>query len=80
MRIVCFKLGLKKITPYFDLGTPIVIAVRKVPYPTSNPFTFLFRLVSCPNYTYEFGAWLSFTIMTQCLPGRVTSLAPQDES
>nr|KAF6482342.1 trans-2,3-enoyl-CoA reductase [Molossus molossus] len=27
---------------------------RKIPYPTKNPFTWLFLLVSCPNYTYEF--------------------------
>ncbi|XP_074995290.1 very-long-chain enoyl-CoA reductase isoform X2 [Calonectris borealis] len=26
---------------------------RKIPYPTRNPFTWLFLLVSCPNYTYE---------------------------
>lgn len=42
--------------------------VRKIPVPDSNPFTALFNFVSCPNYTYEFGAWLSFSIMTQCLP------------
>ncbi|KAF2347487.1 3-oxo-5-alpha-steroid 4-dehydrogenase C-terminal, partial [Trinorchestia longiramus] len=42
--------------------------VRRIPYPDSNPLTGLFSLVSCPNYTYETGAWLSFTVMTQCLP------------
>ncbi|XP_069554082.1 very-long-chain enoyl-CoA reductase [Brachyistius frenatus] len=42
--------------------------VRKFPMPTKNPFTWLFFFVSCPNYTYEVGAWVSFTIMTQCLP------------
>ena len=26
---------------------------RNIPYPTGNPFTFLFNFVSCPNYTYE---------------------------
>ncbi|KAF2347488.1 3-oxo-5-alpha-steroid 4-dehydrogenase C-terminal, partial [Trinorchestia longiramus] len=41
--------------------------VRRIPYPDSNPLTGLFSLVSCPNYTYETGAWLSFTVMTQCL-------------
>jgi len=41
---------------------------RKIPYPSSNPLTAMFHFVSCPNYTYEFGAWLSFTVMTQCLP------------
>ncbi|XP_031410622.1 very-long-chain enoyl-CoA reductase isoform X3 [Meleagris gallopavo] len=28
---------------------------RKIPYPTKNPFTWLFFFVSCPNYTYEWG-------------------------
>uniref|UniRef100_A0A8C2RHZ4 Very-long-chain enoyl-CoA reductase n=1 Tax=Capra hircus TaxID=9925 RepID=A0A8C2RHZ4_CAPHI len=42
---------------------------RKIPYPTKNPFTWLFLLVSCPNYTYEVGSWIGFAIMTQCLPG-----------
>jgi len=42
--------------------------VRKIPYPDGNPFTLLFNLVSCPNYTYEIGAWLSFGIMTSCAP------------
>ncbi len=49
--------------------------VRKIPFPTGNPFTILFSFVSCPNYTYEFGAWLSFSIMTQSLPAFIfTSL------
>uniref|UniRef100_A0A4W2GBG5 Trans-2,3-enoyl-CoA reductase n=1 Tax=Bos indicus x Bos taurus TaxID=30522 RepID=A0A4W2GBG5_BOBOX len=47
---------------------------RKIPYPTRNPFTWLFLLVSCPNYTYEVGSWIGFAIMTQCLPGE--PLAP----
>ncbi|CAL8324033.1 unnamed protein product [Boreogadus saida] len=42
--------------------------VRNFPTPTRNPFTWLFFFVSCPNYTYEVGAWLGFSIMTQCLP------------
>ncbi|KAL7850833.1 hypothetical protein AOLI_G00211890 [Acnodon oligacanthus] len=41
---------------------------RQTPYPTKNPFTWLFFFVSCPNYTYEVGAWLSFAVMTQCVP------------
>ncbi|CAD5113490.1 DgyrCDS2654 [Dimorphilus gyrociliatus] len=41
---------------------------RKIPYPTSNPFTILFNFVSCPNYTYEVGSWFFFTIMTQSIP------------
>lgn len=42
---------------------------RKIPLPTTNPFTSLFYFVSCPNYTYEIGSWIGFTIMTSCLPG-----------
>lgn len=26
---------------------------KKIPYPSKNPFTWIFWLVSCPNYTYE---------------------------
>nr|KAF6482341.1 trans-2,3-enoyl-CoA reductase [Molossus molossus] len=48
---------------------------RKIPYPTKNPFTWLFLLVSCPNYTYEMGSWIGFAIMTQCLPVALFSLA-----
>lgn len=40
---------------------------RKVPVPTGNPFTAMFSLVSCANYTYEIGSWICFTIMTQTL-------------
>ncbi|XP_006892031.1 PREDICTED: trans-2,3-enoyl-CoA reductase-like [Elephantulus edwardii] len=40
----------------------------RFPSPTYNPFTWMFTLVSCPNYTYEVGSWVSFTIMTQTLP------------
>lgn len=45
--------------------------VRKIPVATGNPFTILFNFVSCPNYTYEIGSWIGFTIMTQCLPGKI---------
>uniref|UniRef100_A0A3B4EDV5 Uncharacterized protein n=1 Tax=Pygocentrus nattereri TaxID=42514 RepID=A0A3B4EDV5_PYGNA len=41
---------------------------RRFPHPSKNPFTWLFFFVSCPNYTYEVGVWLSFSIMTQCVP------------
>lgn len=44
--------------------------VRKIPVPNNNILTHLFNYVSCPNYTYEFGAWLGFTMMTSCLPGK----------
>uniref|UniRef100_A0A1B6D543 very-long-chain enoyl-CoA reductase n=1 Tax=Clastoptera arizonana TaxID=38151 RepID=A0A1B6D543_9HEMI len=49
--------------------------VRKIPVATGNPFTKLFNFVSCPNYTYEFYSWLSFTVMTQCLPAGLFALA-----
>lgn len=48
---------------------PAGSTVRKIPVSTGNPFTVLFNLVSCPNYTYEIGSWIGFTIMTSCLPG-----------
>jgi len=49
--------------------------VRKIPYATSNPFTWLFKLVSCPNYTYEALAWFSFAGMTQCIPAALFAIA-----
>ena len=49
--------------------------VRKIPQPTANPMTWLFYYVSCPNYTYEFGAWIGFTIMTQSIPSLLFALA-----
>lgn len=48
---------------------PAGSTVRKIPVPTNNLFTLLFNFVSCPNYTYEIGSWIGFTIMTSCLPG-----------
>jgi len=49
--------------------------VRKIPVPTGNPLTCLFNVVSCPNYTYEIGAWICFSIMTQCVPAGLFTLA-----
>lgn len=49
--------------------------VRKIPKADMNPFTWLFKFVSCPNYTYESLAWISFTVMTQCLPAGLFCLA-----
>lgn len=43
--------------------------VRKIPMQGKCPFTMLFNFVSCPNYTYEIGSWIGFTIATSCLPG-----------
>jgi len=46
---------------------------RKIPMPTTNPFTLMFNLVSFPNYTYEIGSWVWFTFMTQSvMPGVFT--------
>jgi len=48
---------------------------RKIPVPDWNPFTKLFNFVSCPNYTYEILAWVSFTLMTKCAPAGIFTLA-----
>jgi len=47
---------------------------RKIPVPTTNPFTAMFSFVSCANYTYEIGSWLFFTIMTQTLTSGLFAL------
>jgi len=44
---------------------------RKIPMPNLNPFTNMFNMVSCPNYTYEALAWFSFSVMTQCAPALI---------
>lgn len=49
--------------------------VRKIPVPTGNPFTLLFNFVSCPNYTYEVGSWIGFTILTSCIPAGLFAFA-----
>ncbi|XP_076637854.1 very-long-chain enoyl-CoA reductase [Colletes latitarsis] len=49
--------------------------VRKIPVATDNPFTVLFNFVSCPNYTYEIGSWIGFTIMTSCFSAAVFTAA-----
>ncbi|XP_012258619.2 very-long-chain enoyl-CoA reductase [Athalia rosae] len=54
---------------------PAGTTVRKIPVATGNPLTALFNFVSCPNYTYEFGSWVGFTIMTKCLPAGIFALA-----
>ncbi|CAH2102488.1 unnamed protein product [Euphydryas editha] len=48
--------------------------VRRIPRPDGNPFSLLFNYVSCPNYTYEFGSWLFFTIMTKCAPAGIFAI------
>ncbi|XP_050424214.1 probable very-long-chain enoyl-CoA reductase art-1 [Adelges cooleyi] len=49
--------------------------VRRIPMPTVNPFTLLFNFVSCPNYTYEVGSWIGFTIMTCTFPAALFTFA-----
>jgi len=49
--------------------------IRRIPMPDSNPLTQLYKFVSCPNYTYEFGAWFSFAVMTQCVPAFLFAVA-----
>ncbi|GBP75292.1 Probable very-long-chain enoyl-CoA reductase art-1 [Eumeta japonica] len=49
--------------------------IRRIPLPDGNPFTLLLNYVSCPNYTYEFGSWLFFTIMTKCAPAGLFAAA-----
>ncbi|OWR44692.1 trans-2,3-enoyl-CoA reductase like protein [Danaus plexippus plexippus] len=48
--------------------------VRRIPKPDGNPFSILFNFVSCPNYTYEFGSWFFFTVLTKCLPAGLFAL------
>ncbi|KAG9509560.1 putative very-long-chain enoyl-CoA reductase art-1, partial [Fragariocoptes setiger] len=48
---------------------------RKIPKPTGNPFTLLFNVVTCPNYTYEILAWIGFSIMTQAVPALLFTVA-----
>ncbi|XP_058257482.1 very-long-chain enoyl-CoA reductase isoform X5 [Hemibagrus wyckioides] len=50
------------------------VKYRSFPHPSKNPFTWLFFFVSCPNYTYEVGVWVSFSVMTQCVPVAVFTL------
>ncbi|XP_001847824.2 probable very-long-chain enoyl-CoA reductase art-1 [Culex quinquefasciatus] len=54
---------------------PAGSTVRKIPVPDANPLTQLFNFVSCPNYTYEFFSWLSFSLMTTCIPSLVFAAA-----
>ncbi|VDK67136.1 unnamed protein product [Litomosoides sigmodontis] len=49
--------------------------VRKIPIPDASPMTLMFNFVSCPNYTYEVGSWLSFSCMTQSLPALIFTFA-----
>ena len=68
--LACFvlcELGNLSIHLAFQSMRPKGTSKRQVPKPNGNPLTNLFYLVSCPNYTYEAGAWISFAVMTQAL-------------
>jgi len=65
---MCIHLALRNLRP---AGSTL----RKIPQPTKMPFSAMFDYVSCPNYTFETGAWLSFSAMTQCLPALLFTFA-----
>ncbi|KJE97019.1 trans-2,3-enoyl-CoA reductase [Capsaspora owczarzaki ATCC 30864] len=48
---------------------PAGTTTRRIPVPTADPFTALFNLVSCPNYTYEVSSWFFFNVMTWTVGG-----------
>lgn len=53
---------------------PAGTTVRRVPQPIPWwGLTRLFNFVACPNYTYEVISWFGFSLMTQSLPGLLTS-------
>lgn len=54
---------------------PAGTRVRKIPVPDSNPLTQLFNFVSCPNYTYEVGSWICFSVLTSCVPAFIFAIA-----
>merc|ERR1712038_995134 len=62
------ELGNLSIHLAFRNMRPAGSKTRVIPKASANPFTWLFSCVSCPNYTYEIGAWIGFSVMTQCLP------------
>jgi len=72
--ILC-ELGNFSIHYLFRNLRPADSKTRMIPVATSDPFTFLFHRVSCPNYTYEAGAWLSFALLSQTLTALLFALA-----
>ncbi|KAJ8976970.1 hypothetical protein NQ317_018060 [Molorchus minor] len=49
--------------------------IRRIPVADKCVFNKLFNYVSCPNYTYEVGSWIGFTLLTSCLPAAIFTLA-----
>jgi len=75
--LACFvlcEIGNFSIHILFRNLRPANSKVRQIPQPTKDPFTLLFNLVSCPNYTYEAGAWISFALLSQTLTALVFAL------
>ncbi|XP_072402933.1 probable very-long-chain enoyl-CoA reductase art-1 [Diabrotica undecimpunctata] len=54
---------------------PAGSTVRKIPRPDGCPLNILFDFVSCPNYSYEVGSWIGFTILTSCIPAGLFTAA-----
>jgi very-long-chain enoyl-CoA reductase len=54
---------------------PAGSTVRKIPKPDGCPLNILFNYVSCPNYTYEVGSWIGFTLLTSCVPAALFTFA-----
>uniref|UniRef100_A0A8C2DR91 Trans-2,3-enoyl-CoA reductase-like 2b n=1 Tax=Cyprinus carpio TaxID=7962 RepID=A0A8C2DR91_CYPCA len=57
-----------QVCEFGNFSVHLILNGIKIPYPTNNSFTWLFFFMSCPNYTYEVGSWISFTLLTQCVP------------
>ncbi|VDK83885.1 unnamed protein product [Onchocerca ochengi] len=72
--IVC-EIGNLSIHLLFKNLRPPGTKIRKIPMPNANPMTLMFNFVSCPNYTYEVGAWFWFSCMTQSLPALIFTFA-----
>lgn len=72
--VLC-ELGNFSIHILFRNLRPADSKTRAIPLPTSDPFTLAFHVVSCPNYMYEAGAWLSFALLSQTLTALLFALA-----
>ncbi|OZC07101.1 trans-2,3-enoyl-CoA reductase family protein [Onchocerca flexuosa] len=62
----CSKMDISNLSIHllFKNLRPPGTKIRKIPMPDANPMTLMFNFVSCPNYTYEIGAWFWFSCMT----------------
>lgn len=54
----------------------VLSSIRKRdPQAYKIPDSFLFKIVACPNYTFEFFAWLGFNLMSHSVFGVLFMLA-----